>query len=159
MKSLFLYSCLLFFIYGCSSSSPTAPTLDTKTKVFDSYYPINKWDGEDWIATSGKLDMSVSWRFISDSDADEGVEIKVGYAIEFSNPTDNDVEVRISKLSFYDIDGIPIYQADVYIRDYLVRANDTREFTDTLSIYLDDIGVANQITKMSLWGSAVIPIQ
>jgi hypothetical protein len=145
----------------------TAPTLDTTTKEFSKTRKIDRRDGEIWIDTGDFLTMSRTWRFISHRELNDGfankffvvsaVRITGGYTIEAYNPTDNDVLFVLYKLIFVDKDDIPIY-------DYIlpsqverhVSANSTDTYVGTFEIELDNIDVANQMTKMLLWGQASV---
>ena len=166
MKTLLIPICLLFLSYGCSKESPTSteptePTLDTTTKESSGSWTIKRWNGDDWIDTGYRLSVDRTWRFISYLDrADGGVDIKGGYTLELSNPSDNDVEFGFSKLIFKDKDGIPIseYYASPRI-ERLVSANGTARYSGTFEIDLDNIDIANQITRMTLWASATIPVE
>ena len=157
MKLSLISICLVVLSYGCSSSSPTAPTFDTTTKEDSAVITIQRWDGEDWINTNSKLALSMTWRFISYLENRDGrVEIKGGFSLDISNPTDWDVEFNFREIFFKDSNGIPIYEKSTFAY-YLIRANETRNISDTFTIKLDNIDVTNQITEMSLWGSAGYP--
>ena len=166
MKLSLISICLLFLSYGCSNDSPTStaptePTLDITAKTHEGYtWPIRRWDGDNWIDTGDKLTVSWTWRFISHLERDDGgVLIKGGYTLELSNPSDNDVEFRLNKFFFKDKDGIPIYEYTFYDIERLVSANGTARYSGTFEIDLDNIDIANQITEMTLWASATIPVE
>jgi hypothetical protein len=165
MKTLLIPICLLFLSYGCSKESPTSteptePTLDTTTKESSGSRTIERWNGDDWIDTGYRLSVDSTWRFISYLDrADGGVDIKGGYTLDMSNPSDNDVEFEFNKFFFKDKDGIPIHEYTFYHIERLVSANGTARYSGTFEIDLDNIDIANQITRMTLWGSASIPVE
>ena len=156
MKLSLISICLVVLSYGCSSSSPTAPTFDTTTKEDSAVITIQRWDGEEWIETADLLSVSWTWRFISYLEKDDrSVRIKGGYTLDLSNPSDNDVEFSFNKLSFDDKDGIPIYEYTlIYDIDRFVSANGTDTYSGAFEIDLDNIDVSNQITKMFIWGAA-----
>ena len=160
MKVLPVYMFLMFLSYGCGEDNPTAPvpTLDTTMKEQPGgSYPINEWDGDNWIDTGFLLNVKQKdWRFISHSDREfGGVSIKGGYTVGTSNPTDNDVLYKISKIVFKDVSGIPITESVYFDKvERIVRANSDDNYAGSFELHVDNLDVANQITQMSLWGSA-----
>lgn len=163
MKTLLISICLLFLSYGCSKDSPTStePTLDITAKTQDGSRTIHRRDGENWIETDDKLSVSRAWRFISYTGDDSSVWIKGGYTLEVSNPSANDVVLKFTKLIFLDKDGITIYEETISLDgiEVNVRANGTASYPGTFSIILDNIDVANQITRMNIWAVAYIPVE
>ena len=155
MKLSLISICLLFLSYGCSKDSPTstAPTLDTTAKESSGAWTISN--------TIDRLTVSWTWRFISHLENDDGgVRIKGGYTLDMSNPSDNEVMFSFLTLIFNDTNGIPIYEYTLYPRiERPVSANSTANYVGTFELDLDSIDVANQITGMSLWGSASIPAE
>jgi len=166
MKLSLISICLLFLSYGCSKGSPTPteptePTLDTTAKESSGHGTIKRWDGENWIDTADRLVVSRTWRFLSHLETDDGgVRIKGGYTMDMSNPSENDVNFNFSKLIFEDTIGIPIYEYILSSRiERDVEANGTDNYVGTFEIELDSINLANQITRMDIWGSARIPVE
>ena len=185
MKVLTISICLVVLSYGCSKDSPTSTelttstepatstepttstelTLDTTTKEESGTYTILRWDGENWIYTADKLAVSLTWRFISHIEYDDGsVRIKGGYTLDFSNPSDNDVEFGLNKLVFRDKDDIPIhipyqpiYEDNPFSRiKRNVRANSTDTYSDAFEIELDNIDIAEQIVIMDVWATVAV---
>ena len=177
MKVLTIYICLVVLSYGCSKDSPTSPTfteqtLDTTTKEESGYaetFTIQRWDGENWIDTDDKLVISsVSWKFISLLDRDDGgVRIKGGYTLNLYNPSDNDVEFLFSKLIFYDESDVlnfiliitGIRKEVNVVGSVLVKAKGTATYSASFEIEFYNIDAANQIAEMEIWGRATIPIE
>jgi hypothetical protein len=159
MKVFLISICFLFSSYGCDDTptASTKPQLDTTTKESTGSWSIRGYDENQkkWIATADKLSMSRTWRFISYLELDDGsVRIQSGYTLDVSNPSDNDVEVFFSKLTFADKNGIPLCKDVVLNIDGNVRADSTATYSGLFKITVDNIDVANQITQESLWANA-----
>jgi len=160
MKVLPVYMFLMFLSYGCGEDTPTAPvpTLDTTMKdQAGGGYTIQLWDGDRWEASGFLLSVTKNdWRFISHSDREfGGVSIKGGYTVGTSNPTDRDVLYTINTIIFKDSSGIPITESVYFdVVERTVRANSDDSYAGSFEIQVDNLDVANQITKITLWGSA-----
>ena len=158
----YLLISLLFLSYGCSSSPiDTEPELNTTTRGSADTYTIRRYVNFQYIDTDDLLDVSWEWRFISYTQINSSlVRINGGYTVDVSNPSDNDVNYYLDKLTFEDSRSIPLYTHEIDTGYYRVRANGgTSEYADTFEIELDNIDIANQITRMNLWGSAIIPVE
>lgn len=161
MKWLLISICLLFLSYGCSKDTPTAPvpvpvpTLDTTTKTATEYRTIRRYDGENWVDTSLKVQIDKTWKYISHSATLDGrVKITGGYSFYFNNPTDNRVTIRISKFIFEDIDGIPIYEYELPNNiERTLAAKGDLSYPGSFEINLDNLDTTTQITRMSIWGA------
>ena len=141
---------LMFLSYGCGED-----TLDTTAKTETEYRTIKRWDGDNWVETSFKVQIDKTWRYISHSATLDGrVKITGGYSFDFNNPTNDRINIMISKFIFEDIDGIPIYEYELPSEiERTLEPKGYLGYPGSFEIILDNLDTATQITRLSLWGS------
>ena len=157
MRHTIAVASILLVSWGCIDnpfSSDDEPSLNTSTRTHNSHFSVSRWDGAKWAETGSRASVTIEWRFIRQT----AIGIDGGYAITFANPTSEDIEVDISRLKFYDADGIPIEEYIILFGDhFFVEAGSRNVRNGTFTILLTDMSVANEITRMGLWGSVTFP--
>ena len=155
MKVLPVYMFLMFLSYGCGEDTPTAPvpTLDTTAKTETIYRTIKRWDGDNWVETSLKVQVDLTWKYISHSATLDGrVKITGGYSFDFNNPTNDRIAILISKFIFKDIDGIPIYEYELPSEiERTLEPKGSLGYPGSFEIILDNLDTSTQIKNLTLW--------
>jgi len=168
---LLLISLSVVFCFSCSKDTPTSPPiapkieLDTSLKKQDGggFY-IKEWSSanEEWVITERQIRVDEKWRFISATPIEMlGINnflIKGGYTIEYSNPNPISVVFSLGRLSFVDKDEIPMAEYSIGDVERNISANGDGSYSFDFEIYLANIGLANEITKVSLWASVIKPL-
>ena len=160
---LLLISLSVVFCFSCSKDTPTSPKieLDTSLKEYTRHRYITEYKTpptEEWVETNKRFDISIKWRFISYSPSDTfgGVKVKGGFTTDYSNPNPNSVMYWFNMLKFFDKDDILIAEDDVGNIERYVRANGNGSYSLDFVLDLDNISLANEITRATTWGNVYI---
>ena len=113
----YMYIALVYilFLSGCSESggNPVAQ-IDTDSRVNEFNFPIQEWDGKNWVYSQSQVFTETVWRFTgSVSRADGRVIVAGGYMITMTNPNARRVNITIGELRFLDTNDITIADYDV----------------------------------------------
>ena len=105
----------LLFLAGCSenASNPVAH-IDTEPRVNEFNFPIQEWDGENWVYSQSQVFTDTIWRITGSARRADGRFIVAGgYLITMTNPNSRRVNITIGELRFLDSNDITIADYDV----------------------------------------------
>ena len=113
----------LLFLFGCSETVKNPVVhIDTDSRVNEFNFPIQEWDGKNWVYSPSQVFSETVWRFTgSASRADGRVIVAGGYMITMTNPNARRVNITIGELRFLDTNDITIADCDVCISRVIFR--------------------------------------
>ena len=107
--------------------------------------------GGNWAVFGGTITPSYSWRFTERVD---GI-VHGGYTIDWTNNTNSDITVTMSRLVFEDSNGIQIAEDDYLsstfnFDEFTLDAGQSRERQGNFS-FSATVPAANEISRMTIW--------